>query len=116
MLNKIKKGVLSPCPVCGSSDYIDWSGYRYISLACNNCGFEMYPENDFASEKEYFEEWNNLKRINTLIENQDKLIANISEEIELANKAIKEREEKKAHLIWTKERIDKAKENLPVPL
>ncbi|MBO7518879.1 MAG: hypothetical protein J6T31_07190 [Methanobrevibacter sp.] len=116
MLNKISKGVLSPCPVCGSNDYIDWSGYRYISLACNNCGFEMYPEKDESSEKEYFQEWNNLKNIDALIENQDRLIAYINEQVDLANKAIKKCEEKKAHLIWTKQKIDEAKKNLPIVL
>jgi predicted nucleic-acid-binding Zn-ribbon protein len=116
MLNKISKGVLSPCPVCGSNDYIDWSGYRYISLVCNNCGFEMYPEKDESSEKEYFQEWNNLKNIDALIENQDKLIAYLNELVERANKAIKECEEKKAHLIWTKQRINEAKKNLPIAL
>lgn len=109
MLNEIKKGVLSPCPVCGSSDYIDWSGYRYISLTCNNCGFEMYPYNDFASENEYFEEWNSLNDIDTNINGLD-------QQIKFAEKIAQQCEERKAHLRWTKERIEKAKENLPITL
>ena len=112
MLNKIKKGVLSPCPVCGSSDYIDWSGYRYISLACNNCGFEMYPENDFASEEEYFHEWNNLTKIDSIIENQDTKIEYANERILSETKLIKECEKRKAHYNWMKENIDQGKKNL----
>jgi len=103
MLNEIKKGTLMPCPVCGG-DNIDWYGYCYISLRCNNCGFEMYPSNDFASENEYFEEWNALNKIHSSIESLDR-------QIEFAEKIAEKCTERKNHYIWTKSRIEKAREN-----
>ena len=102
MLNEIKKGTLTPCPVCGG-DNIDWGGYRYISLQCNDCGFEMYPSDDFSSEQEYFDEWNMLNQIDTMIETQDK-------QIEFAKKIADKCADKKAHYNWTKARIVKARE------
>ena len=102
MLNEIKKGVLAPCPVCGGNN-IDWYGYRYISLRCNDCGFEMYPSDDFASENQYFREWNNLNQIDTIIEGQDS-------QIEFAKSMIDKCAERKSHYVWTKQRIENAKQ------
>lgn len=65
----------------------------------------MYPSNDFASENEYFEEWNTLNKIDDNIENLDK-------QIEFAQKIAEKCAEKKAHYNWTKERIRKAREEL----
>ena len=104
MLNKIKKGVLSPCPVCGGNN-IDWYGYRYISLRCNDCEFEMYPLDEFASEDEYFKEWNSLQNIDTTINDFDK-------QIEAINKVIDKYRETQSHYRWTKERIEKARKEL----
>jgi len=104
MLNEIKKGTLVPCPVCGGNN-IDWHGYRYISLRCNDCGFEMYPSNDFSSEDEYFKEWNTLNNIDYIIENQNT-------QIEFAQKIADLCAEKRAHYTWTKQRIKEARENL----
>ena len=101
---EIKKGTLMPCPVCGS-DNINWYGYRYISLRCNDCGFEMYPSDDFASENEYFEEWNDLNKIDTTIESLDK-------QIKFAEKIAEKCAERKSHYSWTKSRIVKARESL----
>ena len=111
MLNEIKKGVLSPCPVCGSNDCVDWSGYRYITLTCQKCGFEMYPEDDFASEEEYFLEWNNLTKIDSILESQDTKIEYANERIHSATKIVEECEKRKAHYNWTKERIEQCKKN-----
>lgn len=111
MLNEIKKGVLAPCPVCGGEN-VDWNGYRYITLVCRNCGFEMYPEDEFASEEEYFHEWNNLTKIDSIIENQDTKIEYANERILSETKLIKECEKRKAHYNWMKENIDQGKRNL----
>jgi hypothetical protein len=104
MLNEIPKGILMPCPVCGGNN-IDWYGYRYISLRCNECRFEMYPSDDFASENEYFKEWNSLGDIDANIESLDK-------QIEFAQRIADMCAEKKAHYNWTKSRIVKAREDL----
>lgn len=104
MLNEITKGILMPCPVCGGNN-IDWYGYRYISLHCNDCGFEMYPSDDFASESEYFKEWNTLDNIDANIESLDK-------QIEFAQRFADMCADKKAHYNWTKSRLTKARENL----
>ena len=101
MLNEIKKGTLMPCPVCGSQN-IAWYGYRYISLRCNHCGFEMFPFDEFASENEYIEEWNSLKNIDTIIESLDN-------QIEFAQKIAGMCTEKKLHYNWIKSRIAKEK-------
>lgn len=102
MLNEIKRGSLAPCPVCGGSD-IRWYRYRYLSLRCSDCKFEMYPSDDFASENEYFKEWNSLNQIDAVIEEQDR-------QIEFAKKIVDQCVERKAHYNWTKERIRKARE------
>ncbi len=104
MLNEIKKGTLAPCPVCGGTN-IGWYGYRYISLSCNDCKFEMYPSDDFASENEYFKEWNTLNQIDAIMEGQDR-------QIEFAKEMIERCEERKSHYKWTKARIAKAREDL----
>jgi len=105
MLNEIPKGILMPCPVCGGNN-IDWFGHRYISLRCNDCGFEMYPSDDFASENEYFKEWNTLDKIDVSIES-------LNSQIEFAQKIVDMCTDKKAHYNWTKSRIEKAKGKLP---
>lgn len=60
----------------------------------------MYPSDDFASEKEYLEEWNALNKIDAIIEDENR-------QIKFAEKCA----EKRAHYSWTKERIAKAREN-----
>lgn len=104
MLNKIEKGLIKPCPVCGGQN-IDWGGYRYPFLVCNYCGFEMYSQDEFATEKEYFKEWNKLSEIDTSIAIQD-------EHIEFAKRIIKECDDKKKFYISIKEKIAKGKKEL----
>ena len=104
MLNQIKRGTLTPCPVC-NNDSIDWyvCGH-YVSLRCNHCGFEMYPADEFASENEYFKDWNSLNQIDTSIEALDR-------QIEFAEKIAEQCAKRRAHYNWTKDRILKARED-----
>ena len=121
MLEKIKKGSLEPCPVCNGKN-IAWGGYRYPELVCKDCGFVFYPENDFATEEEYYKEWNDLYEIgiDKLIENQNIKIAtvnklyktaNTSIEAEIWEKVINAYNETKSHYAWTKKRMNEAKES-----
>ena len=102
-MNEIKKGILSPCPVCGGND-IHWYRCHYVSLRCSDCGFEMYPFDEFSTGNEYFKEWNSLNQIDSVIEEQTK-------QIEFLQKIENQCAERKAHYNWTKERIRKAREN-----
>jgi hypothetical protein len=102
MKTQIQKGTLQPCPVCGSHN-INWGGYYHVSLTCNNCGFEMYAFDDTATEEEYFKEWNLLNKIDTIIEGQDL-------QIEFAKKIVDLCKDKKTHYIWTKKKMEEARE------
>lgn len=106
-------------PVCGGK-HVAWGGYRYPELVCKDCEFAFYPENDFATEEEYYKEWNDLYEIgiDKLIENQDKKIttvnklyktANDSIEAEIWEKIITVYSDKKKHYAWTKKRMNEAK-------
>ena len=122
MLEKIKKGSLEPCPVCNGKN-IAWGGYRYPELVCKDCGFVFYPENDFATEDEYYKEWNDLYEIgiDKLIENQDKKIACVNKlykstdnniDVDVFEKIIKIYNKTKSHYVWTKRRIKEAERAL----
>lgn len=115
MIEKIETGSLEPCPVC-NGQHIVWGGYRYPELVCNDCGFVFYPENDFATEEEYYKEWNDLYEIgiDKIIENLNKGIAyvnnlyksaNSSIETKVLEKIIDEYNDKKKHYDWTKKRM-----------
>ena len=104
MLNDIKEGTLKPCPVCGSTN-IDWFGYRYISLRCNDCKFEMYPSDEFSSEYEYFKDWNDLSNI-------DDIIKRYEDKIQTHEELVKEYSQKKSHFVWTQKRINAAREEI----
>jgi len=54
------------CPVCGSEN-VYWCGHYYVSLQCDDCKFEVYPEDEFASEEEFIDEWNSYENINELL-------------------------------------------------
>ena len=66
----------------------------------------MYPSDDFASENEYFKEWNTLDNIDANIESLDK-------QNEFAQRIADLCAKKKAHYNWTKSRIEKAKGEFP---
>ena len=119
---KIENGSLEPCPVC-NGQHIVWGGYRYPELVCCDCGFKFHPENDFATEEEYYKEWNDLYEIgiDELIENQDKKIATINKLYKAANtsieadiwkKVIDVCNDKKKHYAWTKKRMKEAERTL----
>ena len=121
MLKKIEKGSIEPCPVC-NGQHVVWGGYRYPELVCKDCGFVFYPENDFATEEEYYKEWNDLYEIgiDKLIEDQDKKIATVNKlykdannniEAEIFEKVINTCNDKKSHYVWTKKRMKEAKES-----
>ncbi len=55
---RLAKGV-KPCPECGSEE-IYWKSNFYVSLICNECGYEMLPDNEFDDEELFIEKWNNL--------------------------------------------------------
>ena len=67
MKQKVKKG-LKPCPACNCDKNIVWGGYHYVSLICGNCRYEMWPFDDYESENEIYEEWNNLHNLDKMIE------------------------------------------------
>ena len=54
------------CPVCGSKN-VYWTGHYYVSLQCDDCKFEVYPEDEFASEEQFIDEWNSYVNIDELI-------------------------------------------------
>jgi len=57
-IKRAKKGLgLKPCPICGS-DEIYWIHWYYVSLKCKRCGYETYPEDEFASTEKYVQDWN----------------------------------------------------------
>lgn len=102
MFSKIPEGALKPCPVCGGSN-ITWNNHNGISLLCNDCKFEMYPSEDFSSEEAYFEEWNNLSDIDNIINSHD-------EKIKVAQQIIAKSTKERNYYIWTKKRMQAAKE------
>jgi len=63
----------------------------------------MYPSEDFSSEEAYFEEWNNLSDIDNIINSHD-------EKIKVAQQIIKESTKERNYYIWTKKRMQAAKE------
>ena len=122
MIEKVNMGSLEPCPVCGGK-HIAWGGYRYPELICKDCKFTFYPENDFATEEEYYKEWNDLYEIgiDKLIEDQNKKIAYVNKlynatdnniEAEIFEKIIKMYNETKSHYAWTKKRMKEAEKAL----
>ena len=115
MIEKVNIGSIEPCPVC-NGQHIVWGGYRYPELICKDCGFSFYPEDDFATEEEYYKAWNELYEIgiDKLIENQDKEIsyvnnlykfANSSIETNVLEKVINICNDKKKHYAWTKKKM-----------
>lgn len=55
------------CPVCGSNE-VHWTGHYYVSLQCDDCKFEVYPKDEFASEEEFINEWNSYVNVDKLLE------------------------------------------------
>ena len=100
---KVEKGILKPCPSCNGHN-ISWGGYYHISLICNDCGFEMFPFNEFASEEDVIKEWNELSEIDTLIKTQ-------SMHIELAKDIADQCNKKRTHYEWIRSKIQNAKES-----
>ena len=102
MKQKAKKG-LKRCPACNCDDNIVWGGYHYVSLICDNCGYEMWPLNEYESEDEFYEEWDNLH-------NLDKMIEDCETELKRANKNEEDTKEIKYRLLHyrtEKEKIEK---------
>jgi hypothetical protein len=95
MLEKVKG--LNPCPVCGSTD-ISWSGYRYSSLKCCHCGYEVYPEDEFATEEEFIKEWNEASNIGNSLKICDE---KIKDYITALNKEINHKD----WLLWKRREI-----------
>lgn len=54
------------CPVCGSNE-VHWTGHYYVSLQCDDCKFEVYPKDEFASEEEFISEWNSYVNVDKLL-------------------------------------------------
>ena len=55
------------CQVCGSNE-VHWTGHYYVSLQCDDCKFEVYPKDEFASEEEFINEWNSYVDVDKLLE------------------------------------------------
>ena len=90
---------LSPCPACGHRD-TEWSSnhHRYVSLKCKNCNYEMWPFDEYESEDEFYEEWDNLCNLDKMIED--------------CEKEIKEIKYRLLHYKTEKEKIDKIRKQL----
>ena len=58
---------LTPCPACNHRNTV-WDGHPYPSLVCMDCHYEMWPFDEYESEDEFYEEWNNLCNLDKMIE------------------------------------------------